>query len=57
MITRQAEEHEVSHPLADETDASTCDIAVIELNPFFCTTDGALFSWERESHILRGEDG
>jgi len=29
---------------------------VIELNPFLNTTDSALFSWEHEAHIIRGEE-
>jgi len=27
---------------------------VIELNPFMETTDGALFSWQHERHLLEG---
>ena len=27
---------------------------VIELNPFMETTDGCLFSWKHERHILEG---
>ena len=32
-------------------------IWIIELNPFEPSTDGAMFSWHRESSILRGEGG
>lgn len=32
-------------------------IWVIELNPFMNTTDGALFSWEHERHLLEGKEG
>jgi hypothetical protein len=28
---------------------------VIELNPFMETTDGALFSWQHERHLLEGQ--
>ncbi len=31
------------------------EIYVIELNPFLCTTDSALFSWEHEKEILEGK--
>lgn len=31
------------------------EVAVIEINPFLDTTDGACFSWEKERHILQGE--
>ncbi|XP_052091825.1 cell division cycle protein 123 homolog [Mytilus californianus] len=30
---------------------------VIEINPFLNTTDGALFSWEKERDILEGKQG
>jgi hypothetical protein len=30
------------------------DVWVIELNPFMETTDGCLFSWQSERHILEG---
>ncbi len=29
---------------------------VIELNPFMETTDGALFSWQHERHLLEGQN-
>ena len=32
-------------------------VLVIELNPFLETTDGALFSWQHEIDILKGEHG
>ncbi|CAF1258662.1 unnamed protein product, partial [Didymodactylos carnosus] len=32
------------------------DIWVIELNPFMETTDGGLFSWQHERHILEGKN-
>ena len=30
---------------------------VIEINPYLETTDGALFSWEHERHLLEGKLG
>ena len=30
---------------------------VIEINPYLETTDGALFSWQHEKHILEGKEG
>lgn len=42
-------------------DFAICDdgdkLWVIEVNPFLETTDGALFSWQHERHILEGSDG
>ncbi|KAL5006465.1 hypothetical protein ScPMuIL_015271 [Solemya velum] len=36
----------------------TCrKIWVIEINPFLETTDGALFSWQHEKHLLEGTEG
>ncbi|CAH1773218.1 unnamed protein product [Owenia fusiformis] len=32
-------------------------IWVIEINPFLETTDGALFSWNKERHLLEGKEG
>lgn len=33
------------------------NVVVIELNPFLDTTDGCCFSWEKERHLLQGDDG
>ena len=30
---------------------------VIEINPFMNTTDGAMFSWEKEKDLLEGKHG
>lgn len=30
---------------------------VIEINPFMETTDGGLFSWQHERHLLEGKEG
>ena len=30
---------------------------MIEINPYLETTDGALFSWNTERHLLEGKDG
>jgi hypothetical protein len=38
-------------------DVARCTAQVIELNPFLPTTDGCLFSWERERAVLTGEAG
>lgn len=42
-------------------DFAICDdgkkLWVIEVNPYLETTDGALFSWQHEGPILRGESG
>ncbi|KAI8821502.1 D123-domain-containing protein [Fimicolochytrium jonesii] len=38
--------------IVDFAIADTGKIYVIELNPFLSTTDGALFSWERERDVL-----
>ncbi|KAK3587927.1 hypothetical protein CHS0354_014445 [Potamilus streckersoni] len=42
-------------------DFAICDdgkkIWMIEINPFLETTDGALFSWQHERHLLEGAEG
>ncbi|OWF45332.1 cell division cycle protein 123-like [Mizuhopecten yessoensis] len=47
-------------------DFAVCDVEaednlwklwVIELNPFLSSTDGAMFSWEHERHLLTENDG
>lgn len=40
-----------------EADEDSWKLWVIELNPFLSSTDGAMFSWEHERHLLTGEDG
>ena len=30
---------------------------MIEINPYLETTDGALFSWQHERHLLEGKEG
>jgi len=41
----------------NQTSFSGARIWVIEVNPYLETTDGALFSWQHERHILEGRDG
>ncbi|XP_060075112.1 cell division cycle protein 123 homolog [Ylistrum balloti] len=40
-----------------EDDEDHWKLWVIELNPFLSSTDGAMFSWEHERHLLTGDDG
>ncbi|UJR29209.1 hypothetical protein I4U23_010423 [Adineta vaga] len=39
----------------DDDSVSSMKVWVIELNPFMQTTDGALFSWQHEKHLLEGQ--
>ncbi|XP_063421799.1 translation initiation factor eIF2 assembly protein-like [Mytilus trossulus] len=40
-----------------DKEGSLDKVWVIEINPFLNTTDGALFSWEKERDILEGKQG
>ncbi|CAF4387180.1 unnamed protein product, partial [Adineta steineri] len=39
----------------DDENINSMKVWVIELNPFMETTDGALFSWQHERHILESK--
>ncbi|XP_046561507.1 cell division cycle protein 123-like [Haliotis rubra] len=52
---------EQDFPTAYIIDFAVCDngdkLWVIEINPFAETTDGGLFSWQHERHLLEGKEG